>query len=153
MDPSSRGRCTILAVEMKVSSRIEEVATRLFLSSFASALLPSSTIDYSRAKSSTSRLFSIAFFNLTALGDHLKLSLQADNTLKKWEPLREYLPAPHAPARVRLGPDWVALVGNWLTEWERTGDTQWRDRIKTGMVDIGNFPNGMFQGGVSWRRF
>ena len=28
------------------------------------------------------------------------------------------------PARVRVGPDWLAFVGNWMTEWERTGDTK-----------------------------
>ncbi|KAL7413060.1 hypothetical protein BDY24DRAFT_415569 [Mrakia frigida] len=82
-----------------------------------------------------------------ALGDALKKSLQVDETLRKWEPLREYLPTPHAPARVRIGPDWVALVGNWLTEWERSGDTKFKDKIRTGMVDIGAFPYGMFQGG------
>lgn len=97
------------------------------------------------------------------LGDFLRISLQADNTLIQWEALRNYLPKPAAPTRVRIGPDWTALVsilgsikgrldlkltsydsptqvGNWLTEWERTGNTFYRDRIATGMTDIGNMP-------------
>ena len=47
---------------------------------------------------------------------------------------------------MRIGPDWYALVSNWMTEWERTGDTRWRDRIVTGMQDIATFPAGLFTG-------
>lgn len=25
-----------------------------------------------------------------------------------------------APGRLRIGPDWVTLAGNWYTQWERT---------------------------------
>ena len=38
-----------------------------------------------------------------------------------------------SPARIRIGPDWFAFAGNWMTEWERTGDTRWRDRILAGV--------------------
>jgi hypothetical protein len=37
------------------------------------------------------------------------------------------------PARIRGGPDWLAFVSNWMTEWERTGDTKWRDKILAGI--------------------
>jgi hypothetical protein len=81
------------------------------------------------------------------LGDLIRSSLQADATLRAIDPLREVLPPQTlAPARVRIGPDWYALVSNWLTEWERTGDTRWRDRIVTGMRDIATFPAGLFTG-------
>lgn len=81
------------------------------------------------------------------LGDLIRASLQADRTLIRIDPLREVLPPQTvAPARVRIGPDWTALVSNWLTEWERTGDTRWRDRILTGMNDIATFPAGLFTG-------
>lgn len=71
------------------------------------------------------------------IGDIMEYSLQADQTLLKWEPLRKVsaLP-PQAPSRVRIGPDWTALAGNWFTQWERTNDPKWRDRIKVGMVRI-----------------
>ena len=81
------------------------------------------------------------------LGDLIRTSLRADRTLLTVEPLREVLPPQTlAPTRVRIGPDWYALVSNWLTEWERTGDTRWRDRIVTGMTDIATFPAGLFTG-------
>ncbi len=81
------------------------------------------------------------------LGDLIRASLQVDQTLTRIDPLREVLPPQHiAPARIRIGPDWYALVSNWLTEWERTGDTRWRDRIVTGMQDIATFPAGLFTG-------
>jgi hypothetical protein len=42
------------------------------------------------------------------------------------------------PGRVRGGPDWLAFVGNWMTEWERTGNTKYRDKIIAGMESILN---------------
>jgi hypothetical protein len=50
------------------------------------------------------------------------------------------------PTRVRFGPDWLSLVGNWMTEWERTGDPRWRDRILTGVRDIAKMKYGAFSG-------
>ncbi|RKN27813.1 hypothetical protein [Streptomyces radicis] len=69
------------------------------------------------------------------IGDLMRASLQADATLQRT-----------MRGRIRIGPDWYALVSNWLTEWERTGDTRWRDRITTGMRDIATFPAGLFTG-------
>ncbi|NUR29480.1 MAG: hypothetical protein HOV83_27140 [Catenulispora sp.] len=81
------------------------------------------------------------------LGDLIRSSLQVDDTLTRIDPLREVLPPQTlAPARVRIGPDWYALVSNWMTEWERTGDVRWRDRILTGMADIAKLPAGLFTG-------
>jgi exo-rhamnogalacturonan lyase-like protein len=81
------------------------------------------------------------------LGDLIRTSLRADRTLLTVDPLRQVLPAENrAKSRLRIGPDWYALVSNWLTEWERTGDTRWRDRIVAGMTDIAAFPAGLFTG-------
>lgn len=81
------------------------------------------------------------------VGDWMRSALQADQTLLTQPPLREYFPTPDAaPTWLRIGPDWYALVSNWLTEWERTGDTKWRDLIITGMRDIARFPAGLFTG-------
>lgn len=44
------------------------------------------------------------------------------------------------PGRVRGGPDWLAFIGNWMTEWERTGDTKWRDKIYAGMDSFASMP-------------
>ncbi|MFJ8955088.1 hypothetical protein ACIRO1_33825 [Streptomyces sp. NPDC102381] len=81
------------------------------------------------------------------IGDAMRVPLQLDSTLLKYPPLRDYLDAPaDVPTVIRLGPDWYALVSNWLTEWERTGDNKWRDRIVTGMRDIAKLPAGLFTG-------
>jgi hypothetical protein len=81
------------------------------------------------------------------LGDRMRDALQADQTLLKYPPLRDYLTPPAGvPTVIRIGPDWFALVSNWMTEWERTRDTRYRDRITTGMADIGNLPAGLFTG-------
>jgi hypothetical protein len=79
-------------------------------------------------------------------GDWMRSALQADNTLRTIDPLREVLPPFDTPARVRIGPDWVSLAGNWLAEWERTNDHRWRDRLATGMRDLGSFTYGLFTG-------
>jgi hypothetical protein len=50
------------------------------------------------------------------------------------------------PARVRGGPDWLAFVGNWMTEWERTGEPKYRDKIITGMDSIARMPYGFMTG-------
>lgn len=44
------------------------------------------------------------------------------------------------PSHARSGPDWSSLCSNWLTEWERTGDTRYRDKMLVGMEDIRNAP-------------
>ena len=48
--------------------------------------------------------------------------------------------------RVRSGPDWLALAGNWMTEWERTGNTQYRDKILAGMQSMEAMPHGFRTG-------
>jgi hypothetical protein len=50
------------------------------------------------------------------------------------------------PARVRGGPDWLAFVGNWMTEWERTGEPKYRDKIIAGMDSIAAMPYGFLSG-------
>jgi hypothetical protein len=98
------------------------------------------------------------FYYLTAdelTGDLMELTLQADQSIVTWEPLRKVtgLPPFSTPGRVRIGPDWTALAGNWFTHWERTGNETWLERIKVGMNDIGTFQYGLFQGdaaAVGW---
>jgi hypothetical protein len=52
----------------------------------------------------------------------MDLMLQADQTIMVWDPLRKVLPPPppEGPGRLRVGPDWTTLAGNWFTKWERT---------------------------------
>lgn len=90
------------------------------------------------------------------IGDIMRDNLQADSAVGRFDPMREAQPITaheqelmaqnNFPARIRVGPDWLALAGNWLTEWERTGDTKWRDRILTGAHDLAKMPFGIRTG-------
>ena len=54
-------------------------------------------------------------------------------------------PIPY-PGRVRGGPDWLSFIGNWMTEWERTGETKYRDKIIAGMDSIAKMPYWLMTG-------
>jgi hypothetical protein len=83
-------------------------------------------------------------------GDIMHDALQAEESVARYDPMRLADPPrpgdPAFPVRIRLGPDWLALAGNWMTEWERTGDTRWRDKILTGMKSIEAMPYGFRTG-------
>jgi len=55
-------------------------------------------------------------------------------------------PLPQGQVFMQFGTTWAALVAAWYTEWERTGDTQWRDRIVAGMESIAAMPHQWFTG-------
>ena len=83
-------------------------------------------------------------------GDLMKEVRDAEQKLYDIDPMRLALPREKypctAPARLRVGPDWLAYVGNWMTEWERTGNTTYRDKIIAGMKSIAALPHGIFTG-------
>ena len=83
-------------------------------------------------------------------GDLMHEALEAEKALVKFEPLRVAQPREkfpyNAPMRLRWGPDWLALAGNWMTEWERTGDTRYRDKIKAGLESLAKLPDNLFTG-------
>ncbi len=66
------------------------------------------------------------YYYLTAderTGDIMHEVADADTLLYTLDPMRlaqprELYPCT-APARLRIGPDWFAYAGNWMTEWER----------------------------------
>ncbi len=87
------------------------------------------------------------FYYLTTderTGDIMRETLHADVAAAKFDPMRVAAPQipgePQFAARLRIGPDWFALAGNWMTEWERTGDVKWRDRILAGVDSIMGMP-------------
>jgi hypothetical protein len=65
-----------------------------------------------------------------------------------FDPMREAEPKqPGEPAvRIRIGPDWFALGGNWMAMWERTGDKHWHDLITAGVDSILAMPYGLETG-------
>jgi hypothetical protein len=78
------------------------------------------------------------------IGDIMRAMVHTDAAIAKFDPMRIASPQipgePQFAARLRIGPDWFALVGNWMTEWERTEDTKWRDKILAGVDSIMAMP-------------
>jgi hypothetical protein len=75
------------------------------------------------------------------VGDLMREVVNADyKAALEFDPMRLAQPKnareAQYPGRVRAGPDWLAFIGNWMTEWERTGDTKWRDKIYAGMDSL-----------------
>lgn len=80
-------------------------------------------------------------------GDLMRESVEGSNdAIGKLDPLRLILDKSKYPTHARMGPDWLALVGNWMTEWERTGDTKYRDRILEGVNSLYEMPFGLYSG-------
>lgn len=79
-------------------------------------------------------------------GELMRDVVNVDEKMTEIDPLRLILPKSKYPTHARIGPDWLALVGNWMTEWERTGDTQWRDKILRGVKSFTTMPYGFFSG-------
>lgn len=82
-------------------------------------------------------------------GDMMREVLRSDIKTIEIDPMRLAAPLTKPlpyPGRVRGGPDWLAFIGNWMTEWERTGDNTWRDRIVAGMDSIAKMPFGFLTG-------
>ncbi|MCW0481329.1 hypothetical protein [Gaoshiqia sediminis] len=90
------------------------------------------------------------FYYLTTderTGDLMRASAEVSNrAIGELDPLRLILDKSEYPTHARMGPDWLALAGNWMTEWERTGDNKWRDKIMTGVKSLANMPYGLFSG-------
>jgi hypothetical protein len=82
-------------------------------------------------------------------GDRMREVVNSDYKATEIDPMRLASPLTKPlpyPGRVRGGPDWLAFAGNWMTEWERTGDTKWRDKIVAGMDSIEAMPFGFLTG-------
>ena len=82
-------------------------------------------------------------------GDLMREVVDADYKATEIDPMRLASPLTKPlpyPGRVRGGPDWLAFAGNWMTEWERTGDTKYRDKIVAGMDSIAAMPFGFLTG-------
>lgn len=57
---------------------------------------------------------------------------------------------PKGQIQLGFGTSWGALVAAWFTEWERTGDLRWRDRILAGMNSIAALPRQWWAGGANY---
>lgn len=90
------------------------------------------------------------------LGDIMHEVTDADTLLYTLDPMRLAQPRDlypcSAPARLRIGPDWLGYVSNWMTEWERFGKPNeqsgnyYKNKIITGMSSIAALRHGIFSG-------
>jgi hypothetical protein len=83
-------------------------------------------------------------------GDTLTLSANVDDIASRLDPMRKAQPKSAEeskyPGRIRVGPDWLAFAGNWMTAWERTNDPKWRDKIMAGVNSMAAMPYWMRTG-------
>ncbi|MCW9705300.1 hypothetical protein [Fodinibius salsisoli] len=83
-------------------------------------------------------------------GDLMHNVSDTEESYTKLDPMRKAMPADEypteAPTRLRVGPDWLALAGNWMTAWERTGDEKYLEKIKNGFDSIASMRYGLFSG-------
>jgi len=83
-------------------------------------------------------------------GDLMHAQTDADTLLYTLDPMRLAEPRSQfpctAPARLRFGPDWLAYAGNWMTEYERTGNTYYMNKISTGLQSVSKMADGLFTG-------
>lgn len=90
------------------------------------------------------------------LGDIMHEVADADTLLYTLDPMRLAQPRDlypcNAPARLRIGPDWLGYVSNWMTEWERfskpneQSGNYYKNKIITGMSSIAALRHGIFSG-------
>ncbi len=57
---------------------------------------------------------------------------------------------PEGVIQLQFGTSWGSLVAAWFTEWERTGNRYWRDRIAAGMDSIAALPRQWWAGGANF---
>ena len=67
------------------------------------------------------------------IGDLMREQLTADATYAEVKKTDPRMPERGEFANMSFGTDWAAYCSNWLTEYERTLDTKWLDKIKAGM--------------------
>jgi hypothetical protein len=94
------------------------------------------------------------YYYLTAderVGDLMRELLGTDETLTRVDIQRKVPNSAEVSTDPNIvncgfGTTWCSFLAMWLTEWERTGDTRWRDRIVNGMTTIAALPMRWFAG-------
>ncbi|MEW7847637.1 Tat pathway signal sequence domain protein [Massilia aurea] len=97
------------------------------------------------------------YYFLTAderVGDLMRELLDSDRDLHQVDISRKLAKAPDAQPSTYVGASfgtvWGSLIAAWLAEWERTGDTRWRDKIVAGMDSIAGLKRQWFAGGAPY---
>jgi hypothetical protein len=102
-----------------------------------------------RISTSANRRFYYYLTGDERIGDVMREVLNVDQKLDEVDPVRKIAGRVDKgpwPARIGFGTDWGSLVANFMTEWERTGDARWRNKLLRGMKGIAAMPHGFFTG-------
>jgi hypothetical protein len=89
-------------------------------------------------------------------GDLMRETLGAERRLMDVPPLRKLnRPQPDFEGKpysmmMGLGTDWNSVAAAWLTEWERTGEPEYREKLLTAMRSIGDFEFGLLSEGTAY---
>lgn len=89
------------------------------------------------------------FYYLTGderIGDIMDFVKDADYATLVRDPMGNHFPKKEGFAHIRTGPDWSSFVANWMTRWERFGDTKYRDKILQGLNSLKQAPNRLASG-------
>ncbi|SDY03219.1 hypothetical protein SAMN05421736_101185 [Evansella caseinilytica] len=89
------------------------------------------------------------YYFLTAderTGELLSDVKDADQAVAHLDPLRAYYAKGTYPTHARTGPDWAAFCSNWLTEWERTENPKYQEKIRTGINCLKALPLRLLSG-------
>ena len=70
----------------------------------------------------------------------------ADKALLHLDPMREFYSNEQFSSHARVGPDWAAFCSNWLSEWERTENQVYRDKIVSGIDTLKKLPFRLLSG-------
>jgi hypothetical protein len=70
----------------------------------------------------------------------------ADLALDMLDPMRAFYAADQFKTHARVGPDWSAFCSNWLSEWERTENLVYLDKILVGLQNLKEAPYGLLSG-------
>jgi hypothetical protein len=114
--------------------------------------------DSSKQPRVSNAIYRRIYFYLTAddrVGDLILDLVDSDRTLDHVEigrkvPGAKAYTGPKGTFDMGFGPSWTAVAGAWLTQWERTGDKAWRDRLVAGMASIGAMKYGWLTGGAPY---
>ncbi len=82
------------------------------------------------------------------LGDIFDEVKDGDSALLELDPRRHFFHKEEMvyKTHARTGPDWSTFTSNWMTEWERTQNQAYKEKILTGIQDLKNAPLRLISG-------
>ncbi|WP_246880113.1 hypothetical protein [Bacillus suaedae] len=70
----------------------------------------------------------------------------ADQAIATLDPMREFYPNDQYETHARVGPDWAAFCSNWFSEWERTENLAYKEKIISGIETLKKLPLRLLSG-------